>query len=187
MENLLSGIINLQATCDPTVQLCDQNNSTNSTWGSNSTNDTNSTDEGILAQISKLTGVAANTSLPIVGAFQVLAGGTIFFERGLPSGSSAAEMLPFYTAAVNAFFGTAGLSYGLLETYLPTPFGPDGMIRTILDLSTLLSGGVSFYLFYKAGSEMVWTAAENIIVNVASALAVAFGLIHALAFLGPKE
>ncbi len=173
----MNGYINLQA-CDPTVQLC---NSTNSTFiPSNSTDAT-----GILTSIGSLVGIAANSSLPLVGAFQLTSGIVTLFGEVIPNGFSAEPYnYELYLSITNTVFGTLGLTYGMMKSFFPAPFVVVSQHEDLINLSSLVTGGVTLGLYIKASTyASAFTPAEQILNLLSSCLALAFGFIHLFAYL----
>ena len=89
---------------------------------------------------------------------------------------------------VNAVFGTFGLGYGILKSFVPSSVAAISGSENILNVTGLISGGAALGLYIKASEYAgAFTPAESILNLMSSCLAIAFGTIHLLSFLGPKQ
>jgi hypothetical protein len=108
--------VNLQA-CDPTVQLC-EDPTLNGTMNDTMPHDATS----LIDQARSLTKVG----LPVLGALQLTAGVMTYLGEVKDGDTSMAPYnYELYMSALNGFFGSVGLAWGLMGL-LAKPAGPPG-------------------------------------------------------------
>lgn len=111
---------------------------------------------------------------------QLTAGVAVLLGEVVPHGfKSAPYNYEFYMSIWNSVFGLLGITYGVLNTFVPSALAITTNYTNWINSSGLITGGVGLTLYFLADATAgAFTQTESVLSLFAECFAIAFGLIH---------